>query len=438
MSDRVAGVMILSENRALRMVSFFLLYVGQGLPLGISQVALPAWLVMNGANELAVGAAISAAFTPWSFKFIPAAFMDRFAYLPMGRRRAWLIGAQLLMVLGFAMAAIIGPGADDLETVLYVILLIGTGSAIQDVAVDGMAVDILPEEEQGTASAVMFGGQTIGRALAAVAAGYGLQYYGSSATFLFFLPIILLITLFVVFLRERPGEKRFPWSAGAASAITLERHVGAALPMLKAGFRSLIRWDSIKLLIGSALARCASAFFSTMFPILAVGTMGYTAASYSGMISMVDLAMAILAIGLGSWLTTRMGARGSSVLTWLTYAAFALFMLYGQPLWALSAIFILVSCIWSLHDTMTSICTNPLRMQLSDPAVAATQFTIYNSLSNLPVAIGASLFAVLGGTEAMPLVMWLAAGLMATGALIFATLKVGAQHVAAQPVPEIN
>lgn len=438
MSERGAGSMILSENRTLRMASFCLLYVGQGLPLGISQVALPAWLVMNGANELAVGAAISAAFTPWSFKFIPAAFMDRFAYLPMGRRRLWLIAAQLLMVLGFAIAAIIGPGADDLETVLYVILLIGTGSAIQDVAVDGMAVDILPDEEQGTASAFMFGGQTIGRALAATTAGFGLQFYGSSATFLFFLPIILLITLFVVFLRERPGEKRFPWSPGATSPINLERHVGAALPMLKAGFLSLIKFDSIKLLIASAFARCASAFFSTMWPIIAVGVLGYTAGTYAGMTSSVDLVMAIIAIGLGSWLTRRLGARKASVLVWLTYAGFALFMLYGQNLWSMTIVFVVATCIWSLHDTMTSICTNPLRMQLSDPAVAATQFTIYNSLSNLPVAIGASLFAVLGGTQAMPLVMWLAAGLMATGALIFATLKVGSQHVAVEPMPEYN
>ena len=97
----VAGrSLVLSESRPLRYFTFFLLYFGQGLPLGVSQVALPAWLVANGANEAAVAAIIATAFLPWSFKFIPAAVMDRYAYLAMGRRRAWLIGAQLLICTG--------------------------------------------------------------------------------------------------------------------------------------------------------------------------------------------------------------------------------------------------------------------------------------------------------------------------------------------------
>ena len=51
--------LVLSESRALRLFSFFLFYLGQGLPLGVSQVALPAWLVMNGAPDSAVAAAIA-------------------------------------------------------------------------------------------------------------------------------------------------------------------------------------------------------------------------------------------------------------------------------------------------------------------------------------------------------------------------------------------
>ncbi len=45
------------------------------------------------------------------------------------------------------------------------------------------------------------------------------------------------------------------------------------------------------------------------------------------------------------------------------------------------------------------ITANPLRMQLSDPRVAAAQFTIYNSLANLPVSFGsATVFVWLGAT----------------------------------------
>ncbi len=74
-------------------------------------------------------------------------------------------------------------------------------------------------------------------------------------------------------------------------------------------------------------------------------------------------------------------------------------------------------------------------MQLSDPTVAATQFTIYNSLSNLPVAFGATLFATLGGTEEMFTVMWIAAGLCAAGGLLYGRLTIGNRPIAVEPVP---
>jgi len=438
MNDRAAGAMILSENKVVRLFSFFLLYVGQGLPLGVSTIAFAAWLVDNGAPESDVAAIIATSFLPWSFKFIPAAFMDRYAFLSMGRRRAWLILAQLLMVAGFAIAALAAPGPEDLQLILYVIFLIGAGSAIQDVAVDGLAVDILPESDQGVASSFMFGGQVVGRALAATAAGYGLEHYGSRVTFLFFLPVILLITLYVVFVRERPGERLLPWTHGTAHPVNLERHVGAWWPMASAAFRSLIKFDSIKLLVAAGFSRTAGGFFDTLWPIIAVGVVGFGTASYSGMVSTVDLVMAFVSIALGSLLTVKLGPRRASVLTWLGFAALALFILYGRDVWNSTVAFIAMTCVWSSLTTLTSICTNPLRMQLSDPTVAATQFTIYNSLSNLPVALGATLFATLGGTTEMFNVMWLAAGLCAVGGLIYATMTIGNRPVAAEPVPDVN
>lgn len=430
---------VLSENRVVRLFSFFLLYFGQGLPLGFSQIAFPAWLVANGADETAVAAVVATAFLPWSFKFIPAALMDRYAYLAMGRRRAWLIAAQSLMVAGFGIAALVAPGPDDLGVILYIVFLIGTGSAIQDVAVDGLAVDILTQEEQGTASAFMFGGQAIGRATAGAAAGVGLQYFGSQATFLCFLPVILAITLYVVFLRERPGEKRFPWSEGATSQTNLDRHVGAWMPIFKTTILSLIKVDSLKLLGAAALSRAGSGMFTTMWPIIGgIGFVGLGTAAYSSMISTVGVVMAVASIAVGSFLTTKLGARRSSVLVYTTYALLALFVLYGQSIWAATAAFIAMSCVWSMHDTLTSICTNPLRMQLSDPKVAATQFTIYNSLSNLPVSLGAGLFAALGGTAQLTTVMWVAVALLFGGALLYGSMNAGSRHKVAPLVPAID
>lgn len=431
--------LVLSESRRVRLFSFFLFYFCQGLPVGVGQIALPAWLVANGAEEAAVAAIVATVFLPWSFKFIPAALMDRYAFLAMGRRRAWLIAAQLLMLAGFALAAFIAPGPDDLDAILYVVFLVGAGSAIQDVAVDGLAVDILPEAEQGTASSFMFGGQAVGMALGGAAAGYALQYYGSQVAFLVFLPIILLVTIFAAVLHERPGEKRFPWSSGAASPVNLERQAAAWWPILRVTLVSLVKYDSLKLISGTALTRAAQGMFTSFWPIIGgVGVVGFSAAGYSSMISTVGLAMAVVGIGLGSLLTNRLGPRRSSVLLALTFALLALFVLYGRPLWLPVPIFIAMTCVWRLHEMLSSVCCSPMRMQLSDPQVAATQFTIYNSLSNLPVSLGATLFAVMGGTGQFPLVIWSCIALFLGSAALFAWLQVGSKHVAAEPAPQID
>lgn len=431
--------LVMSESRRLRLFSFFLLYLGQGLPLGVTQIALPAWLVANGANAAAVAAIVATSYLPWSFKFIPAAAMDRYAFLAMGRRRAWLLGAQLLMVGGFVLAAAIAPGPDNLDAIVTVVFLICAGSAVQDVAVDGLAVDILPEAEQGTASAFMFGGQAVGQALAGALAGYALQYYGSQTTFLLFLPAIVLITLYVAVLREREGERRFPWSSGEASPVNLERHVAAWWPILRIALVSLVRRDSLKLLAAQGLSRTAGGMFTTFWPIIGgLGYAGLTAAEYSSTIATVGLIMAVASIGIGSLMTSRLGPRRSQVMVLIGFALLGAFVLYARSIWLALPAFIAMSCWLRMCETMTSICSNPMRMQLSDPQVAATQFTIYNSLANLPVSFGAMLFAALGGMSAFGLTIWVAIALLLGGAVFFGWMQAGSRHVAAEPAPLID
>jgi len=89
-------------------------------------------------------------------------------------------------------------------------------------------------------------------------------------------------------------------------------------------------------------------------------------------------------------------------------------------------------------STLQSISTNPIRMQLSDKRVAATQFTIYNSLANLPVTLGTMIFAAIGGMAAIRAQFWTIAGLAMIAAIAFLLLRVGNRHAAAEPVPEMD
>lgn len=431
--------MVLTESRPVRLFSFFLLYFGQGLPVGIGVIAIPAWLAANGAPDAHVALIAGTAYLPWSFKPIPAFLMDRYAYLPMGRRRLWLIAALLLMFAAFALAAVIAPGVEDIAVLWWITFLLGAGAATQDVAVDGLAVDILPDREQGPASSFMFGGQTVGRAAAGAGAGTLLYFYGSQVAFLAFLPVIALLTLYVIFLRERPGEKRFPWSEGQAAPENLERHVGDWSRILGITIRSLLKRDSFVLVASAVCQRTAEGILIPLFPILATGVMLYNEASYSQTISSVDFVMALSAIAIGSVMTLAIGPKRSAMTIFLVQAAMCAFIMLGRDYWTIGAVFVALLGLQSVCTTLTSVTTNPLRMQLSDPRVAATQFTIYNSISNFPVTFGSvTVFVWLGGSAELGSLMTAAIILLLVATVILAFIRVGGVPAKAEPVPPVN
>ena len=178
------------------------------------------------------------------------------------------------------------------------------------------------------------------------------------------------------------------------------------------------------MLIGqSVLARGSSGMLDPLWPILATTFLTFTTATYSSMVSTVDLVMAVVSIGIGSFLTTRFGPKRASIMVYLLYTALALFIWLGSSLWLATTVFIAITVVYSVTGTLASICTNPLRMQLSDPQVAATQFTIYNSISNLPVSFGAMMFAWLGGAEDLPLVMGIGASMFVAAALVMSLIR---------------
>lgn len=88
----------LVEHRNLRMATLFLLYVAQGLPFGLVDFALLAWLAQNGAPAAAIGSILAMMTLPWTFKLAYGFVMDRYAFLAMGRRRPWIIVAQFGLV----------------------------------------------------------------------------------------------------------------------------------------------------------------------------------------------------------------------------------------------------------------------------------------------------------------------------------------------------
>ncbi|MEM6834653.1 MAG: hypothetical protein AAF562_13645, partial [Pseudomonadota bacterium] len=81
--------LVLADNQLLRFITFFLLYACQGVPIGLTLIAVPAWMAAEGQSAGVIASVTSTALLPWGIKMFNGLIMERYAFLPMGRRRAW-------------------------------------------------------------------------------------------------------------------------------------------------------------------------------------------------------------------------------------------------------------------------------------------------------------------------------------------------------------
>src|SRR5262245_3854727 len=97
--------MSLVESRWQRTLTLCALYVAQGVPWGFMLITLPAWLSYTfKVSDTEIGNLKAIILVPWSFKLIWAPIVDSVTIRSMGRRRPWILGAELMMaatLLGF-------------------------------------------------------------------------------------------------------------------------------------------------------------------------------------------------------------------------------------------------------------------------------------------------------------------------------------------------
>jgi len=134
-------------------------------------------MAANGASTGEIAGVVSIAALPWSLKFVNGFFIDRYTFLPMARRRAWIIGAQTVMVV-LLIGALLAPAYNDVFLLSLIGFCANAAVTFQDVRIDSLAVDIMPEDQRAKAGGIMGGAQLVGIALTTEAGGYLLYIFG--------------------------------------------------------------------------------------------------------------------------------------------------------------------------------------------------------------------------------------------------------------------
>src|SRR5687767_6318696 len=126
------------------------LYFVQGLPFGFQATALPVYLRAAGVSLAVVGMATALAL-PWALKIFFAPLVDRYGSARFGARRSWILPLQLGLLACCAAAALVPPVPLErsLAPLLWLVFGMNLFAATMDVAVDGLAVDLLEPDELG-------------------------------------------------------------------------------------------------------------------------------------------------------------------------------------------------------------------------------------------------------------------------------------------------
>ena len=292
--------LILSESRKLRFFTFTMLYLAQGFPFGLVNTALPAYLAEQGHSAFAIGSFIGFANLPWSFKLLAGPFMDRWTFLAMGRRRPWVIFAQCCMVLT-GLAFILFPGGlSNVSLLAMLCFSLNVFGASQDVAVDGMAIDVLPPEEHGRANAFMAFGQVAGISISTAVSAVVVINYGMTGIALLLALAFGLILTVAVLVIERPGEKMLPWLPGSTSQRSIDMKPDSWKSIVLDLKRVMLLPASLFIFGAAFIFRFAYGVWISLVPIVVVQDLGFESTDYSTFISGVGFvaAMAGLALGL--------------------------------------------------------------------------------------------------------------------------------------------
>jgi PAT family beta-lactamase induction signal transducer AmpG len=135
-----------------------------GLPLLLTISVLQAWMKEEGVDLTVIGM-MSLVGLPYTLKFLWAPVLDRFTLPFLGRRRGWLLIAQISLIVSIAGLGLTNPGGNP-WVLACAAFLVTFFSASQDIVVDAYRREDLPDQELGLGSSLYVNGYRVGMLLA--------------------------------------------------------------------------------------------------------------------------------------------------------------------------------------------------------------------------------------------------------------------------------
>jgi MFS transporter, PAT family, beta-lactamase induction signal transducer AmpG len=237
-SPRASFTQTLAVYLQRRVLVVMFLGFSSGLPLALSGSTLLVWMREAGVNLGTIGL-FALVGTPYTVKFLWAPLIDALD-VPvlsrlLGRRRGWLLLAQLLLIAAILFLGACDPAVSPLLVAVGA-LLVATASATQDIVVDAFRVESLDESEQAAGMASYVAAYRIGMLASTAGAlflvsglqGLGLPYHRAWTVGYALTGMLVLIGVATTLFATEPQKSRAA-NAAHAGENPLQRVVEAAV-----------------------------------------------------------------------------------------------------------------------------------------------------------------------------------------------------------------
>ena len=423
-SDTIVAELADSEGETLvdsyraRVFTLCALYVAQGIPWGFMTVTFVTYLAAEGVAAKDLALLLTLGTLPWSLKFLWGPVIDRYQYRPMGRRRPWILLAQSGMILTLILLTSIASAETDIQVIAAMFLVYNIFTSLQDVSTDALAVDVLKAHELEKVNSYMFTSKAIGGMIGGAGLGTIISYTGIKGALIMQIPILLVIMMVPLYMRERPGEKLFPWSDEEGSKFFEAENENQNFSEIIGKVKTAFSLKSTRLGIVLSLVLSLSFFLVPVLPLLFIRELGWTQEQFNATKGGLILILTMFAYIVGGHLGRLIG--GKSVIIYASLAGAIITAFWGLTgTWWGNSVFMIT--IWSIRTfvfAMVSINVFSLMMRITWSEVGGTQFTAYMAMMNLSAIIGYQLTEPLAGRFDYPTLFLIAA--------VLETLLIGA------------
>ena len=387
----MAATFILTDSPRIRYATGTMMYFAQGIPYGLLGITIPAWLASQGVSAADIGSYLAVIILPWAFKLVTGPLMDRYQFRPMGKRRPWVLAAQLGLSLSLLALMLIENPAEQMGLLMLIGVFINIFAATQDVAVDGMSIDLTPVREQGRLNAFMSFGKAIGWGVTSALSGFLLMNYGMHVTAIAAAVVSAVIFLAFTTVVERQGERKLPWSDGKAA---LKAKPPGSFGAVFSGVNKVL-WTrtSLVVLLIMFFDGLISGFGHALMPIAAVKLFGYTTQQWSQLVAMMGLIGAVVALSLGP-VIDRIGAKRMLFVTISLVGIHAILIAQTQSMWQDTTYIRVMLSVWVMMSPVVMVCIIALAMAICSSSNSATQFAVYMSVANLGHSAGSKIYGM--------------------------------------------